>query len=332
MRLGLSATVELRSTGTTWSPTCTSQAATARCSSSRCSPPTRISPAAPRRTRDLLFERPRVLAGWIAQSSYMGRWRETVNRSALTLKMLCHEPSGGIVAAATTSLPERIGGARNWDYRYVWVRDAGFSLYALLRLGFLEEAAPSSAGSPNAWVKRRRQVKERGPLRVLYDLDGNVPEHEVELDHLSGYAGSRPVRVGNAAAGQLQLDIYGDLIDSVYLFNKYGPGISYEAWRDLTDLVGWLMDNWDRPDAGMWESRGEPRSTPPHGSWDGSPSSGPCGWPGSAGSPGTSRAWSRVRDEIYTSVMEHCWDPETETFTQSEGSDAVDAGLLLMPR
>jgi GH15 family glucan-1,4-alpha-glucosidase len=271
--------------------------------------------------------------GWIAQSTYQGRWRETVERSALTLKMLCHEPSGGIVASVTTSLPEQIGGSRNWDYRYVWVRDAGFSLYALLRLGFLEEA-----GAFIRWLSERlgeqdgESSEELGPLRVLYDLDGRIPDDEVELDHLSGYAGSRPVRVGNAASGQLQLDIYGDLIDSIYLFNKYGPGISYDAWRDLTRLVDWLMRNWDRPDAGMWEARDEPQKHTTSRIMEWVAVERAIRVARQRGLPGDLTAWSRVRDEIYTSVMEKCWDAERQTFTQSEGSEAVDAGLLLLPQ
>ncbi|MGI3785268.1 MAG: glycoside hydrolase family 15 protein, partial [Janthinobacterium lividum] len=270
---------------------------------------------------------------WIAQSIYRGRWRETVERSALTLKMLCHEPSGGIVASVTTSLPEQIGGSRNWDYRYVWVRDAGFSLYALLRLGFLEEA-----GAFIRWLSERlgeqddARTEELGPLRVLYDLDGNIPDTEVELDHLAGYAGSRPVRVGNAASGQLQLDIYGDLIDSIYLFNKYGPGISHDAWSDLTRLVDWLVLNWDRPDAGMWESRDEPQNHTTSRVMEWVAIERAIRVARQRGLPGDLTVWSRVRDEIYATVMEKCWDPGRQTFTQAEGSDTVDAGLLLLPQ
>ena len=268
---------------------------------------------------------------WLAQSTYTGRWREMVHRSALTLKLLCHEPSGAIVASVTTSLPETLGGERNWDYRYVWVRDAAFSLYALLRLGFTDEAA-----SFMRWLSERlgdpqSRSAELGPLRVLYDLDGKVPDDERTLDHLRGYAGSRPVRVGNAAAGQLQLDIYGELIDSVYLFNKYGPGISYDAWQDLVSLIEWLTDNWDREDAGMWETRaGAQRHT----------TSQLMAWVAlermvrvarQRGLPGDVAAWSKTRDDIYHSVMKHGWNDEIGSFVQVEGSDAVDAGLLLLP-
>ncbi len=276
---------------------------------------------------------------WLAHSTYDGRWRETVNRSAITLKLLTHEPTGAIIAAPTTSLPESIGGGRNWDYRFVWVRDAAFSLYALLRLGFTDEAAAFMA-----WLSQRISEREReatqsskddlGPLRVLYDIDGNVPEEELELDHLRGYRDSQPVRIGNAAVHQLQLDIYGELIDSVYLFNKYGPGISHDAWADLTALLEWLLDNWDRPDAGMWEIRDEPRQH--------TTSRLMC-WVAvermmrtarQRGLPGDLSRWAQVRDEIAESLLTDCWNPEVGeagAFVQHEGATTLDAGVLLMP-
>jgi len=281
-------------------------------------------------TEHLFEQTARFWRDWLAQSTYTGRWREMVDRSAITLKLLTHEPSGAIVAAPTTSLPEELGGGRNWDYRYVWIRDAAFSLYALLRLGFTDEAAAfmewlsERMGSPDS------EDGDLGPLRVLYDIDGNTP-HEVELDHLSGYAGSRPVRVGNGAVDQLQLDIYGELIDSVYLFNKYGPGISHDAWADLTRLLEWVLDNWDRDDAGMWEIRDDPR---PH-----TTSRLMC-WVAvermmrtarQRGLPGELARWAEVRDAIYARIMEHSWDDSVGAFMQHEGGDSVDAGVLLMP-
>ncbi|MEI5672005.1 MULTISPECIES: glycoside hydrolase family 15 protein [unclassified Nocardioides] len=281
-------------------------------------------------TEHLFEQTARFWRDWLAQSTYAGRWREMVDRSAITLKLLTHEPSGAIIAAPTTSLPEEVGGGRNWDYRYVWIRDAAFSLYALLRLGFTDEA-----GAFIEWLSERIGSPETtdddlGPLRVLYDIDGNLP-HESELDHLRGYADSLPVRVGNGAVDQLQLDIYGELIDSVYLFNKYGPGISHDAWADLTRLLEWVLDNWEREDAGMWEIRDDPRAH--------TTSRLMC-WVAiermmrtarQRGLPGELARWAEVRDAIYARIMEHSWDDSVGAFMQHEGADTVDAGVLLMP-
>ncbi len=271
---------------------------------------------------------------WLSQSTYTGRWREWVDRSALTLKLLCHEPSGGIVASVTTSLPETIGGSRNWDYRYVWVRDAAFCVYALLRLGFTDEAAEFvrflSERLGEAAEQSDDDLERLGPLRVLYDLDGRIP-HERELDHLAGHRGSRPVRVGNGAVDQLQLDVYGELIDSVYLFDKHGRGISHDAWSDLRRVVSWLMENWERPDAGMWEIRDEPRTHT---------TSLVMGWVAvermmriarRRGLPGDLTELAAVRDAIYERVMTDCWNEDLQAFTAFPGSDVLDAGTLLMP-
>jgi GH15 family glucan-1,4-alpha-glucosidase len=271
---------------------------------------------------------------WLSQSTYTGRWREWVDRSALTLKLLCHEPSGGIVASVTTSLPETIGGSRNWDYRYVWVRDAAFCVYALLRLGFTDEAAEFvrflSERLGEAADQSDDDLERLGPLRVLYDLDGRIP-HERELDHLAGHRGSRPVRVGNGAVDQLQLDVYGELIDSVYLFDKHGRGISHDAWSDLRRVVSWLMENWERPDAGMWEIRDEPRTHT---------TSLVMGWVAvermmriarRRGLPGDLTELAAVRDAIYERVMTDCWNEDLQAFTAFPGSDVLDAGTLLMP-
>ncbi|AFM15228.1 glycosyl hydrolase, glucoamylase [Mycolicibacterium chubuense NBB4] len=288
--------------------------------------------AAPPDEVDGLFDATtRYWRSWIAQCRYQGRWRETVERSAITLKLLTHEPSGAIVAAPTTSLPEQVGGSRNWDYRYVWIRDAGFSLYALLRLGFVDEARAFVKWLSERLGRGDRGTDGLGPLRVLYDIDGNCPVEESHLDHLSGYRESRPVRVGNAAADQLQLDIYGDIIDSVYLFDKYGPGISHDAWQDVVLVVDWLTENWHRKDAGMWELRDTERAH--------TTSRLMC-WVAieravrvarRRGLPADLARWTSVRDEIYQQIMSEAWNPDVEAFTQTEGSDRVDAGILLMP-
>ncbi len=279
---------------------------------------------------DHLFHRTAAFwRAWIGRSTYQGRWRETVHRSALTLKLLTHEPSGAVIASPTTSLPESIGGERNWDYRYVWIRDAAFSLYALLRLGFTEEAADFVR-----WLSERmgedHDGTDLGPLRVLYTIDGELP-HETELDHLRGYRDSLPVRVGNGAVDQLQLDIYGELIDSVYLFNKYGDGISADAWADLTRALEWLLEHWDQPDAGMWEIRDEPRHH--------TTSLLMC-WVAiermirtarQRGLPGDLSSWAGVRDQIYARLMERHWNSEIEAFTLDDQGTDLDAGVLLMP-
>lgn len=200
----------------------------------------------------------RFWRNWLAASRYHGRWREMVHRSALVLKLLTYAPTGAIVAAPTTSLPEQIGGERNWDYRFVWVRDAAFCVYAMLRLGFTEEAEAFMG-----FLSERGTMRgsgSEGPLQIMYGIDGRNELPERELPHLEGYLGSAPVRVGNAATGQLQLDIYGALIDSVYLYDKWGQPISSDRWDELGVLVDWLCDHWDQPDDGVWETRGGRRN------------------------------------------------------------------------
>src|SRR5262245_10705705 len=191
---------------------------------------------------------------WISHCTYHGRWREIVSRSALVLKLLTYEPTGAIVASPTCSLPEHIGGPRNWDYRYTWLRDAAFTLYGLMRIGFTEEAE-----SFMTWIEARcREIEPDGTLQIMYGIDGRHDLSEEVLAHVEGYCGSSPVRIGNGAHKQMQLDIYGELMDSVYLYNKYGSPISYDMWSDLRRLVDWTCENWDRPDWGIWEVRGGP--------------------------------------------------------------------------
>ncbi len=267
---------------------------------------------------------------WVAHSTYRGRWREMVMRSALTLKLLTYRPTGALVAAPTTSLPEIVGGERNWDYRYTWIRDASFTIFALLRLGFVEEA-----GAFGDWLTERSRERGGhgpcGPLQVLYGIDGRSELEEETLDHLAGYRGSAPVRIGNGAANQLQLDIYGELIDSVYLFNKYGRPISHDAWMDLTEIVEWVSANWDQPDEGIWEVRG--------GKQEFTYSRLMC-WVAverairvarQRGLPADIPAWARTRDAIYHAIMRQGWNEERQAFVQHFDSDVLDASVLLMP-
>jgi GH15 family glucan-1,4-alpha-glucosidase len=216
-------------------------------------------PRPPRQIRvseawQLFDETVRFWRSWLAQSTYTGRWRETLERSAITLKLMTYAPSGGIVAAPTAALPEQIGGERNWDYRYTWVRDASFSVYALLGMGFTEEAA-----ALGRWLAARvhEQVGGKGgPLDIMYRVDGSSDLIEEVLSHWEGYKGSSPVRIGNGAADQLQLDIYGEAIDSLYFANQHGLVGGHQGWQRLCDLLNWLTDSWNQPEEGIWETRG----------------------------------------------------------------------------
>lgn len=266
---------------------------------------------------------------WLSQCTYHGRWRETVHRSALILKLLTYEPTGAIVAAPTTSLPEGIGGRRNWDYRYCWLRDAAFTVYAFLRIGFTEEASRFMDWLAARW--KEHQSHGSGPLQLMYAVDGKSDLTEFELPHLDGYMGSKPVRVGNGAHGQLQLDVYGELMDAVYLHNKYARPVSYDAWVSLRKLVDWVADNWDRPDEGVWETRGKRK--------DHVYSRFMC-WVAldrglrladKRSLPANRAKWLAARDAVYEQVMEKGWSAARKAFVQSYGADNLDASLLLMP-
>ena len=189
---------------------------------------------------------------WVHKSSYTGRWREMVTRSAITLKLMIYAPTGAPVAAPTTGLPEQVGGERNWDYRYTWIRDGSFSLYALLGLGYVDEARAFGA-----WMRRIGADLKPGELpKIMYRVDGSSDLTEESLDHFEGWRGSRPVRVGNGAADQLQLDIYGEMLDAAYLGDVNGLQVYTEGWTGVSRLVDWLCDHWDQPDEGIWETRG----------------------------------------------------------------------------
>jgi GH15 family glucan-1,4-alpha-glucosidase len=283
----------------------------------------------PAETNELFEHTVRYWRRWLSRSRYEGRWREMVHRSALTLKMLTYAPTGATVAAPTTSLPEQLGGPRNWDYRYTWIRDAAFSLYGLLRLGFTEEAAAFMG-----WLEGRVRgcaPNDSPPLQVLYGIDGRDELPEVTLDHLEGYRGSAPVRIGNDAANQLQLDIYGALIDSVYLYNKYGTPVYHEAWSDLSRVVEWVGNNWDQPDEGIWETRGGRKNF--------TYSRLMC-WVAleravrvarQRGLPADIVRWMAARDEIYRQIIERGFRPSRRAFVQHYDGDVLDACLLMMP-
>jgi GH15 family glucan-1,4-alpha-glucosidase len=265
---------------------------------------------------------------WIGRSTYQGRWRDEVNRSALVLKLLVSQEHGSLVAAPTFGLPEWIGGARNWDYRFTWVRDAAFTLYALIRLGLTDET-----GAFIHWIADRvnSETPNEGPLQPLYLLDGSTEVPELELDHWEGYRGSRPVRVGNAATEQLQLDIYGALLDSVYLYDKYAEPISYDLWMRLTQLVEWVCGNWQRPDQGIWEIRSGERA---HLSsrllcWVAVDRAVRLALRRSLPAP-VSR-WLETRDQIYNSIFAEMWNPKMEAFVSTAGGRDLDASVLLMP-
>ncbi|MCB1119482.1 MAG: glycoside hydrolase family 15 protein, partial [Chlamydiia bacterium] len=263
---------------------------------------------------------------WVARSQYRGRWQEVVNRSALVLKLMTSRKHGSMVAAPTFSFPELVGGDKNWDYRFNWVRDAAFSLYALIRLGYTEEAHSFM----NWFQEECYDLSYPGFLRLMYRLDGSLEMTETTLDHFEGYRQSGPVRIGNAAFDQKQLDIYGELMDSIYLYDKYCQPISHDFWMKISQQIDWLADQWDQVDEGIWEVRGgqqhflfsrlmcwvafdratrlaRKRSFPMH------------------------QRWIEERDKIYHQIFTDFWDEKRQTFLQRKGGLEVDASTLLMP-
>lgn len=278
---------------------------------------------------DICFkETLRYWRNWCHQSNWRGRWQEMVKRSSLTLKLLTSWQHGSIAAAATFGLPEELGGERNWDYRASWIRDASFSVYALMRLGYVDEAKRFTHWVGHC-VENSHHDKER--LQVMYRLDSGTELHESELTHLSGYGESRPVRIGNDAWRQTQLDIYGELMDAVYLANKYGEAISERGWRNVCSTIDYLCEHWQEPDAGIWEMRGEPQHFL-HSRlmcWVALDRALRLGMKRSLPMP--YERWDRVRSEIRQEIWQDFWDPELGHFTATRRGKSLDASMLLMP-
>jgi pentatricopeptide repeat protein len=289
-------------------------------------PPREIRPAD---VRALFDETVAFWRSWLARSTYTGRWREDIQRSAITLKLMTYAPTGGIVAAPTAGLPEQIGGERNWDYRYTWVRDASFSVHALLKLGLTDEAA--QLGSWLGDRIRERVGSDSGPLNIMYRIDGSSDLKEDVLDHWRGYRASAPVRIGNGAAEQLQLDIYGEALDSVYAGVRAGLPLPHRGWTAASQVLDWLVDNWDQPDEGIWETRGG-RQAFTYGRVM-------C-WVAfdrcirlaeEHGRPASLERWRAARDAIYQQVMEQGFHPGRKAFVQHYATDVLDSALLRMP-
>ncbi len=264
---------------------------------------------------------------WASRSTYRGRWREAVTRSSLVLKLLTSHQHGSIAAAATFGLPEAARGGRNWDYRATWIRDASFTVYAFMRLGYVEEAAAFTR-----WVSERvRGGGPEGRLRIMYALGGAEAEPEQELDHLAGYGGARPVRIGNNAREQIQLDIYGELLDSTYLSNKYGDAISHENWEHVCRSVDHVCAHWRDPDAGIWEMRGEPKEFL-HSRlmcWVAVDRALRLAFKRSL--PAPFPRWSETRNEINAEIWQNFRHPTAGHFVQSRGATTLDGSLLMMP-
>ncbi len=285
-----------------------------------------VHPIAEGETRELFTRTQEFWRNWLGQSRYTGRWREMVERSALALKLLVYHPTGALIAAPTTSLPEEPGGTRNWDYRYAWLRDASFTVYSLMRLGFLEEAA-----SFMDWLQKRCELASaERDISIMYTIDGSDHLPEQTLDHLAGYNGARPVRIGNGAAGQLQNDVYGEIMDSVYLYNREVP-ISYDLWTTLSKRLDWLSTHWAEPDEGVWEIRG-PRQRFTYSAL--------MTWVAydratrlahDRGLPAPVERWRELAAQAHRFVQEKCWDPDLKTYVMYPGSPLLDASVLVMP-
>ena len=294
----------------------------------------------PRRLRNedverLLMETRTFWHTWLYGSTYKGRWREMVARSAITLKLMTYAPTGGLVAAPTTALPEQVGGERNWDYRYTWIRDGSFSIYALLGLGFTEEAEAFTV-----WLKDRVAEKAgsdtadgaSGPLKIMYRVDGTSDLSEETLGQFEGWRGSRPVRIGNGAAGQLQLDIYGEAMDALALADADGVLLTHQSWLEMASSVDWLCEHWDQPDEGIWETRGG-RKDFVYGriqAWVALDRA--VKLASGRARPASVDRWIAERDAVYNQIFERGWNAKIGGFTQYYGSEVLDSSLLMMPQ
>lgn len=264
---------------------------------------------------------------WLRSSTYRGRWQEMVNRSAITLKLLTYAPTGAPIAAATMGLPEQIGGERNWDYRYTWIRDASLSVRALVDLGFTAEAA-----AYRGWLRDRLAAGGTAsgePLQIMYRVDGEPHLTEEVLDHLEGYAKSAPVRAGNAAADQIQLDIYGEAADALAASGDIG-GI--QGWAAFSDVLDWLVDHWDRPDEGIWETRGGRQNFTYSRLMTWVAFDRGVRLAGLHSRPADTDRWRKARDAVFRQIVENGWNEERKAFVQHYDTDVLDASLLLMPR
>ena len=263
---------------------------------------------------------------WVSQSTYNGRWLGMVNRSALALKMMTSCRHGSLVAAPTFGLPEAIGGERNWDYRYTWIRDSSFTIYCLLNLGYTKEAE-----SFINWVQNKCfDIGKNENLQLMYKLDGGKGAKERTLGYLSGYRNSQPVRIGNAAYKQTQLDIYGELLDAVYLYDRDGGATSYQFWLNISSQIDWVTENWKKEDEGIWEVRG--------GKKEFLYSKLMCWVALDRGIKiANNRSypmpdnWRIERDKIFNYIHKEFWNEELQTFVQYKGASVVDASTLMMP-
>lgn len=267
---------------------------------------------------------------WLSKSTYNGRWREMVSRSAMTLKLMTYAPTGALIAAVTAGLPEEIGGERNWDYRFTWLRDASFSVYALLGLGYTDEAIAFLKWVGNR-IDQQAADTNASPLKIMYRVDGSSDLTEEILTHFEGYRGSQPVRIGNGASDQLQLDIHGEVLDSLYQGDKLSFSIGHEGWNRLRHIINWLCDHWDQPEEGIWETRGgqKPFVYGRLMSWVALDRA--IRIANHHGLPADLQRYTTERDRIYEQIMERGWNTQRGAFVQYYGADVLDASLLMMP-